>query len=58
MEVGGDVEKMGGTVSDTGGSKENSVVVKREVKMAELRTSLSLEERQETFKKMLLERQV
>ena len=58
MEIGGDGEKMGGTVLDTAGSKENSAVVKREVKMAELRTSLSLEERQETFKKMWLERQV
>ena len=42
----------------TNNKEESSVVVSREAKMAEMRANLPLEERQDSFKAMLLERQV
>ncbi len=41
-----------------GGEGDSSSLITRETKMAEVRASLPLEERQRDFKEMLLERQV
>ena len=41
-----------------GGESDPSSLITRETKMAEMRASLPLEERQRDFKEMLLERQV
>lgn len=58
MEVeGGATVGLPQTITD--GKKETSpIAVSREAKMAELRATLLLEERQQSFKAMLLERQV